>query len=224
MSNQPALVQATGLTVSPPELATAILTRALLLPNQCDDLADAGLILHATSEVIERAVQSRIKETWQAPVNNREASRLVCTIADRFPMVVNTLAQRHDRRDTILIADEYDVQDVLGALLKLHFTDVRPEEWTPTYAGNASRIDFILKPERIAIEAKMTRKNLGQKELVSQLAEDILRYQSHPDCKTLICFVYDPTGKCSNPTAVENDLSKTHGDLDVVVIVRPKHH
>jgi len=31
----------------------------------------------------------------------------------------------------------------------------------------------------VVVEVKMTRKGLGQKELVTQLAEDILRYQSH---------------------------------------------
>jgi hypothetical protein len=72
------------------------------------------------------------------------------------------------------------------------------------------------------VEAKMTRKGLGQKELVTQLAEDILRYRSHQDCKALICFVYDPTGKCNNPTALENDLTRNHGGLQVTVIVQPK--
>jgi hypothetical protein len=83
-------------------------------------------------------------------------------------------------------------------------------------------MDFLLKPEHVVVEVKMTRKGLGQKELVTQLAEDILRYQSHQDCKTLICFVYDPAGKCSNPTALENDLTKNHGGLQVIVIVQPK--
>jgi hypothetical protein len=123
----------------------------------------------------------------------------VRAICDRFAIVANAFAERHDDRATISITDEYDVQDLLRALLKLYFTDVRPEEWTPSYAGNASRMDFLLKPEQVVVEAKMTRKGLAQKELVTQLAEDILRYQSHQYCKTLICFVYDPTGKCSNP-------------------------
>jgi hypothetical protein len=83
-------------------------------------------------------------------------------------------------------------------------------------------MDFLLKTEQIVVEAKMTRKGLGQKELVSQLAEDILRYQSHHDCKTLICFVYDPDAKCTNPTALENDLTKSHDSLQVIVIVQPK--
>jgi len=79
-----------------------------------------------------------------------------------------------------------------------------------------------LKNVKIAIEVKMTRKNLGQKELVNQLAIDILRYQAHQDCQTLICFIYDPDGFCSNPKVLESDLSKSHGALDVLVIVRPR--
>jgi hypothetical protein len=117
---------------------------------------------------------------------------------------------------------EISVATKVRALLKLHFADVRPEEWTPSYGGNASRMDFLLKPEQVVVEAKMARKGLGQKELVTQLAADILRYQSHQDCKTLMCFVYDPTAKCSNPTALENDFTKKHGGLQVIVIVQPK--
>jgi hypothetical protein len=85
-------------------------------------------------------------------------------------------------------------------------------------------MDFLLKPEQLVVEAKMTRKGLGQKELVSQLAEDILRYQAHQDCKTLICFVYDPTGICASPQAIETDLTSNHGNLNVIVIVQPKLH
>ena len=85
-------------------------------------------------------------------------------------------------------------------------------------------MDFLLKPEQIVVEAKMTRQSLGQKDLANQLAVDILRYQSHQDCKMLICFVYDPSGKCITPTALENDLSKNHADLRVIVVVRPKFH
>src|SRR5207247_2258011 len=106
----------------------------------------------------------------------------------------------------------------------LHFSDVRPEEWTPSYSGNASRMDYLLKPEQIVVETKMTRKGLGQKEVVTELAEDILRYQSHQDCKTLICFVYDPAGRCSHPTALEHDLSKDHSTLRIIVIVQPKRY
>jgi hypothetical protein len=220
--SQKALATNIGLTLNEQELAVAVLQMAFSHQNHCDDLADAGLIQHATESIVERTIQASVEEAWKAPRNTQAATALVRAICDRFTIVSNALAERHDHRATISITDEYDVQDLLGALLKLHFTDVRPEEWTPSYAGNASRMDFLLKPEQVVVEAKMTRKGLGQKELVTQLAEDILRYQAHQDCKTLMCFVYDPTGKCTNPTALENDLTKDHGNLQVIVIVQPK--
>jgi DpnII restriction endonuclease len=219
---QRALATNIGLALNEQELAAAVLRMGLLNQNHCDDLADAGLILYATESIVERTIQASIEETWKAPRNTQAATALVRAVCDRFSIVANALGDRHDGRATISITDEYDVQDLLGALLKLHFADVRPEEWTPSYGGNASRMDFLLKPEQVVVEAKMTRKGLAQKELVTQLAEDILRYQSHQDCKALICFVYDPTGKCSNPTALENDLTKNHGGLQVIVIVQPK--
>jgi hypothetical protein len=220
--SQKALATSIGLTLNEQELGAAVLRMAFLNQNHCDDLADAGLILYATESLVERTIQANVEETWKAPRNTQAATALVRALCDRFPIFANALAERHDHRATVSVTDEYDVQDLLGALLKLHFTDVRSEEWTPSYAGNASRMDFLLKPEHVVVEAKMARKGLGQKELVTQLAEDILRYQSHQDCKTLICFVYDPAGKCSNPTALENDLTKNHGGLQVIVVVQPK--
>jgi REase_DpnII-MboI len=220
--NQKALATSIGLMLNEVELAGAVLEFALLKQNPCDDLADAGLILYATESIVERTIQASIEETWKAARNTQAATALVRAICERFTIVANTLGERHESRPTILMADEYDVQDLLCALLRLHFADVRPEEWTPSYAGNAGRMDFLLKSEQIVVEVKMTRKGLGQKEVVTQLAEDILRYQSHQDCKTLMCFVYDVAGKCTNPTALENDLTKRHGDLEVIVIVEPK--
>jgi hypothetical protein len=60
--------------------------------------------------------------------------------------------------------------------LTLHFDDVRPEEFTPSYAGNASRVDFYLPRERIIVEAKMTRNNLGQKEVANELGLELINF------------------------------------------------
>jgi REase_DpnII-MboI len=62
---------------------------------------------------------------------------------------------------------------------------------------------------------------LAAKEVSTQLIEDIRRYQSHPNCKTLICFVYDPDGRIINPRGIESDLAENNGDLDVKVLIRP---
>ena len=108
------------------------------------------------------------------------------------------------------------------ALLKLEFDDVRPEGWTPSYAGSASRMDFLLKKERIVLEIKKTRKGLAAKEIGDQLLVDISRYQKHPECQTLVCFVYDPEGRISNPQGIENDLTRQQDDFSVKVFITPK--
>ena len=83
-------------------------------------------------------------------------------------------------------------------------------------------MDFLLKRERIVVEVKKTRSNLNQQKVISQLTEDVVRYRTHQDCGVLFCFVYDPDGICSNPTALENDLTRQTDGLSVVVRVQPK--
>jgi hypothetical protein len=120
------------------------------------------------------------------------------------------------------VSDEYDVQDLLHAILKLHFDDVRPEEWTPSYAGNASRIDFLLPRERTIIEVKMTRQNLGQKEVANELIVDVARYAKSPNVDNLVCLIYDPIRRCTNPAALEDDLANSEGRLRVLAVVCPR--
>jgi hypothetical protein len=131
--------------------------------------------------------------------------------------------KRHNNRDAFLIEDEYDVQDLLHAILKIEFDDIRPEEWTPSYAGRSARVDFLLKQEDTVIEVKKTREGLETKKVGEELIIDIERYRSHQNCKTLICFVYDPDSRINNPRGLENDLSGVREGLNVKVIISPRH-
>ncbi|WP_374350678.1 hypothetical protein [Chitinimonas sp.] len=149
---------------------------------------------------------------------------LVERICLRFHGVARQLRSRHAKRGTLEIEDEYDVQDLLHALLRLHFDDIRPEEWSPTYAGGASRMDFLLKKERVVIEVKKTRQSLSDADLGAELLVDIARYQRHPDCGTLVCFIYDPEGRIGNATGLERDLESHGGPLKVRAIVGPKSY
>jgi hypothetical protein len=139
----------------------------------------------------------------------------------RFHIVARQLRSRHDDRETLNVEDEYDTQDLLHALLAIYFDDIRTEEWTPSYAGGSSRMDFLLKQEQIVIEVKKTRKGLAAREIGEQLIIDIAKYQNHSDCRTLICFVYDSETRIPNPKGIENDLNRTEGDLTVKVIIAP---
>ncbi len=82
-------------------------------------------------------------------------------------------------------------------------------------------MDFLLKDEEIAIEVKMTRNGLKDKELGEQLIIDIAKYKQHPNCKSLYCFVYDPEGFIRNPRGVEKDLEALGESFPVKVFIRP---
>lgn len=154
--------------------------------------------------------------------DKKNADETLQTIFEHFHQCATQLKRRHNRRETLRIDDEYDVQDLLHALFKLHFDDVRPEEWCPSYAGGSKRMDFLLKEEKIAIEVKMTRDKLKDKEIGDQLIIDIANYKKHPDVEKLYCFVYDPEPYISNPHGLENDLSYEADGFLVKVFIRPQ--
>ncbi|MEL6927129.1 MAG: hypothetical protein AAFO95_00670 [Cyanobacteria bacterium J06600_6] len=132
------------------------------------------------------------------------------------------MRSRYKNRPTLDISDEYDVQDLFHSLLILYFDDIRREESNPSYAGANSRADFLLKPEQTIIEIKKTRKGLGKKKLGEELTLDIQKYQSHPDCKTLVCFVYDQKRIIGNPRGLERDLEQVTDKIEVKVFIRPE--
>lgn len=157
------------------------------------------------------------------PEEEPDKLSLIEKLCLRFHRSARQLQNRHDKRQTITIEDEYDVQDLLQAILRLHFDDIRAEETTPSYAGGASRVDFLLKAERIIVEVKKTRATMREKELGEQLIIDRARYAVHPDCDTLVCFVYDPEGRIGNPVGIERDLENHPGPMKVRVIIAPKN-
>ncbi|NEK38597.1 hypothetical protein [Rhizobium leguminosarum] len=156
------------------------------------------------------------------PEEEPDKLSLIERLCLRFHAAARQLQQRHGQRTTLTIEDEYDVQDLLHSILRLHFDDIRAEEWTPSYAGGSSRVDFLLKKESIVVEVKKTRASMKAKDLGEQLIVDRARYEVHPDCKTLVCFVYDPEGRVGNPVGIERDLENHGGKLKVRVIVAPK--
>ncbi|SFW32636.1 hypothetical protein [Ruminococcus flavefaciens] len=136
----------------------------------------------------------------------------------RFRKVAVQLARRYDGRETLRITDEYDVQDLLHSLLSLYYDDIRPEEWTPSYAGSSVRIDFVIPEIKTVIEVKKTRDSMTDKKLSEELIIDIEKYQKHPDCEKIYCFVYDPDTILRNPAAIKKDLEEKHQGLVRVFI------
>jgi hypothetical protein len=177
----------------------------------------------AAADSVLASMIDEVRDYWDdtPEAAQPDAIALIDGICRRFPLVVRQLRQRYADRPQLEIDDEYDVQDLLRALLALHFDDVRPEEWTPSYAGGSARMDFLVHEHRVVIEVKKTRKGLAAREVGDELLIDIQRYAAHPRCQTLICFVYDPDGRIANARGLERDLSGEHGTINVRTIIVP---
>ncbi|HLB21703.1 MAG TPA: hypothetical protein VK605_06305 [Solirubrobacteraceae bacterium] len=144
---------------------------------------------------------------------------LVERLGRGLPGLIDALTHRHADRDPLVVSDEYDVQDLLTGVLRMIFEDVRVEDPSPAQAGGSSRLDFVLKRQRIIVEVKMTRQGLRDRDVGKQLIEDIERYRGHPDGDALVAIVYDPERHVRNPQGLENDLKRDHGGLVVRVVV-----
>jgi len=212
-----------------------------LRPEKCQDVSDiridgralggiargeadarTGSYLH-TIDAETSKLLGRLGGETSRVIDKPEAVTILERICNRFDQVARQLRDRHNSRETLDVNDEYDVQDLMHALLKINFYDIRPEEWTPSYAGGCSRMDFLLKTERVVVEVKRASNSLRDRQIADQLILDIARYKSHLDCRTLVCFVYDPDREIRNPTALEDDLAKdSDSELSVRVFVCPK--
>ena len=175
-----------------------------------------GHLISFRSE-IETIINNNIIE------GNKDIFGILELIFSNFNSVARQLRQRYDNRETLIVDDEYDVQDLLHAILKVFFLDIIFEEYTPSYAGTHRRMDFLLKTEKTVIEVKKTRKTLKNKKISEELNDDIIAYKLHKDCDTLVCFIYDPDGWINNPVGFENDLTNQSTDeLQIMVYIFPK--
>lgn len=183
-------------------------------------------ILGVVSAVITRIERNPALFTATGPIDASLGEKKLLDALDqiilRFHAVAVQIRSRHSDRPTLDVNDEYDVQDLIHALLRIYFEDVRPEEWVPSYAGSGSRTDFLLPEIDTVVEIKKTRAGLNAKTVGEQLIVDIARYRKHPQCRRLVCFVYDPEGRIANPSGIETDLNGGDNGIEVRVSILPK--
>ncbi|HTU90919.1 MAG TPA: DUF2321 domain-containing protein [Gemmataceae bacterium] len=141
--------------------------------------------------------------TRQRRPPKRESLALLENLLRRLPRVIRQIRVRHSDRPPFRVTDERDLEDLLRALLPLHFDDIRPECRTPSYSA-ITRTDYLLAPESIALTIK-----LAQPRILEQVPEDTAYYRCERKCRTLVVFVYDPESTlrelCLAPTTSAED-------------------
>jgi|tagenome__1003787_1003787.scaffolds.fasta_scaffold20987439_2 hypothetical protein len=145
---------------------------------------------------------------------------VVTRLFSRLPEYLAVLERRASERvPAPSIERESDLQVIVEAILRLHYSDVRPEDYVPEYAGGRSRVDFLLQESGVIIETKMTRDRLRDREVGEELTIDWKRYERHPDCRAILAVVYDPGRYISNSAGLEHDLSQVHSEPATRVLV-----
>ncbi len=121
----------------------------------------------------------------------------------KLPRAVRQLRVRHDGRPAFRVEDEFDLADLLRAVLPLNFDDVRPEGRTPSYAPG-TRTDFVLAAEQTAVTGKRVTRAEDEGDLARQLAEDAAYYERRGGVKRLVALVYDPEQQLPEPARFES--------------------
>jgi len=148
-----------------------------------------------------------------------ENIKLIC---NRFDHIAKQLRKRRSNKLPFEIEDEYDVQDLIHALLRIYFNDIRPEEHTPSLASKTNRMDFLLKEEQIVLETKLASNKYKDRKIEDDLVLDIAHYKEHPDCKQLVCFIYDPGKNLDNPAGLISGLEKQSSEgYKIKVMINP---
>lgn len=130
------------------------------------------------------------------------------------------LIHRRKGAQPLSFGNEYDVQDLLHCLLRPWINDIRAEEFTPSYAGTSTRMDFLLPAHGLVIETKIVRDRTHAKRIGDELIVDIEHYRKHPACSGLWCVVYDPDHFIANSVGLKTDLEGSRESKDGKVVVR----
>jgi len=136
----------------------------------------------------------------------------------RLPRAIRQLRHRQGEKPAFRVEDERDLEDLVRALLPLHFDDVRPQQRTPRYAAG-TRTDFLLAPERLAVTVKIARATEAVQQLDAHSAEDAAYYAGQAGCRKLVGFVYDPLGRVPDRRRQEALWSRQGDELEVRCII-----
>jgi hypothetical protein len=153
-------------------------------------------------------------------VRPSSVEELLLVLVRGLPRAMHPLSHRRKGSAALSFRTEYDVQDLLHALMRPWVADVRAEEFTPSYAGSSTRMDFLLPAHATVVETKIVRDATHAKKIGDELTIDIAHYRAHPKCDHLWCVIYDPDNLIKNVGGLISDLEGPHKNKSEAVVVR----
>lgn len=154
------------------------------------------------------------------PKKPSSVEELLQIVIRGLPRAMHPLTHRRKGSVTLVFESEYDIQDLLHSQLRPWIHDIRAEEYTPSYAGTSTRMDFLLPEHDLVLEVKRVRDKNHAVKIGDELIIDIEHYRRHDRCKRLWCVIYDPLHLLVNPAGLASDLEGTRKTPEGVVIVK----
>lgn len=133
-----------------------------------------------------------------------ESTDLIIRLFNNWSQMISSFTKHRKDVSEIKITNEYEMQYLLEGILRLFFSDVRPEAYTPNYANHSNRTDFILPRQKIIIETKMARDGLDARKLSDELIIDKEHYRKYQGIEIILCLVYDPEKRIKNPEGLKD--------------------
>lgn len=155
-----------------------------------------------------------------SPVKPAKVEELLEIVVRGLRRAMHPLTHRRKGFQPLSFGSEYDVQNLLHALLRPWISDIRPEEFTPSYAGSSTRMDFLLPTYALVFETKIVRDRAHAKRIGDELIIDIEHYRRHPECQGLWCVIYDPDHLITNAEGLRADLEGSRSSKDGQVVVK----
>ena len=178
-----------------------------------------------TKENMEAAKYRLISYIEDMLFDNGKDKQLL-EILNNFYLFLENLTERkphksggiqQEQLDVLKIKNEYDVQHLLYACIKLFYPMARAEVSEDTGYGTV-RTDIFLDSEHV-IEIKCTRKNMKLKKLTEEIEADMVHYSAG----NIYFFLYDKEKIIENPMVFKKSYEEKLKDKRVHIIIhQPK--
>ena len=223
----------TGLTISPTDLCIAVASRGI--GQMPADLAAAwaSAMAFTRPETPDRAAARLVAlqelTAHAAQIVPRTATRgdLVAILEGtsrslkRWPYGEKTLRSMPALWE---IANEYNVQDMLWAVLAPLFPDLEDEESLPSLGPKHPRVDLGIPRLRTIIEVKFLRRDrqADRAQLIEEVAADASLYLSKTtDYDGIIAYIWDDAAQTDQHHEIKMGLEAISGIIAAVIIPRP---
>lgn len=186
-------------------------------------MEEHGLRYFRGGRVLPMGTEPELPIPVAGPQKPSTVDELLKIIIRGLPRAMHPLTHRRKGAINLVFESEYDIQDLLHSQLRPWIHDIRPEEYTPSYAGSSTRMDFLIPEHKLVLELKRVRDKTHASKIGDELIIDIEHYRRHRQCDRLWCVIYDPLHLLSNPSGLVTDLGGVRktpdGEVTVTIFV-----